>query len=194
MQCQPVAGTNGALRVDIQCYRCNQNGHFGNVCPNNTTNTDGNREYQFTQVFLIFYVKSKNFLSPTLIILDTGSTFSSFFNLEQMVKIRVCKGIRADSNGGSLDYTKKGNVKVLPKLEAYVNGNPLANILGMSDIVANYRVTFDSLNGNFFAVHISDSEVMVFKRLSNGLYGFDTSVDKVEPFIPDTHLFLLHCF
>jgi len=106
----------------------------------------------------------------------------------------VCKGIRAYSNGGSLDSTKKGNVKVLPKLEAYVNGNSLANILGMSDIVANYRVTFDSLNGKFFAVHISDSEVMVFKRLSNGLYGFDTSVDKVEPFIPDTHLFLFHCF
>jgi len=74
-----------------------------------------------------------------------------------------------------------------------VNGNSLANILGMSDIVANYRVILDSLNGNFFAVHISDSEVMVFKRLSNGLYDFDTSVDKVEPFMPDTHVFLLIC-
>ena len=181
MQCQPVAGTNGVLRADIQCYRCNQYGHFGNVCPNNTTSTaDGNREYQFTQIFLTFFAKSRNFLSPTLIIIDTGSTFSSFFNLEQVAKIRVCDGIRAYSNGGSLDYTKKGNVKILPKLEAYVNGNSLANILGMNDIVASYRVTFDSLHGNFFVIHLSDTEVMIFKRLANGLYGFDTSVDEVS--------------
>ena len=63
MQCQPVAGTNGVLRADIQCYRCQQYGHFGNVCPNGY----GNREYQFTQVFLSFYARNKSFLSPTLI-------------------------------------------------------------------------------------------------------------------------------
>ena len=50
----------------------------------------------------------------------------------------MCAGIRAYSNGGSLDYTRKGNVKVLPKIKAYVNGNSLANIVGFCDLVDHY--------------------------------------------------------
>lgn len=100
----------------------------------------------------------------------------------------MCDGIWAYSNGGSLDYKRKGNVKALPKLEAYVNSNSLANILGMSDIVnSGYHVTFGSKHGDFFAVHLLDSKVMVFKRLANGLYGFDTSVDKLTVIEPNTH-------
>ena len=75
----------------------------------------------------------------------------------------MCAGIRANSNGGSLDYTKKGNVKVLPKIKAYVNGNSLANIIGCCDLVDNYTVTFDSRNGDYFFVHVTDTEGMRFK-------------------------------
>ena len=53
MQCQPVAGTNRVLRADIQCFHCNQYGHFRNVWANNSG--DGTCEYQFTQVFMTFY-------------------------------------------------------------------------------------------------------------------------------------------
>ena len=105
----------------------------------------------------------------------------------------MCAGIRAYSNGGSLDYTKKGNVKVLPKIKAYVNGNSLANIIGFCDLVDHYRVTLNSSNGDYFFVYVTDTEGMRFKRLSNGLYGFDTAVDKLEtiiPGIPVTHTHL----
>ncbi|GFH56607.1 hypothetical protein CTEN210_13083 [Chaetoceros tenuissimus] len=119
--------------------------------------------------------------------MDISVMFAPIMAMATVVKICVCAGIRAYSNGGSLDYTKSGNVKVLPKIKAYVNSNSLANILGFCDVVDNYSVTFDSRNDDYFVVHVTETEGMRFKRLANGLYGFDTSADKLEPLLPDTH-------
>ncbi|GFH56611.1 predicted protein [Chaetoceros tenuissimus] len=58
--------------------------------------------------------------------MDISVMFAPIMAMATVVKICVCAGIRAYSNGGSLDYTKSGNVKVLPKIKAYVNSNSLA--------------------------------------------------------------------
>ena len=68
-----------------------------------------------------------------------------------------------------------------------MNSNSFANILGFCNVVDNYPVTFDSRNSDYFLVHVSETEGMRFKRLSNGLYGFDTTVDNLEPILPNTH-------
>lgn len=50
----------------------------------------------------------------------------------------------------------------------------------MKEVKTNCRVTMDTQKDDSIIVHISAKEVLVFKLLANGLYGFDTVVDKVS--------------
>ena len=71
---QPVQGRTGPLRPDIICFRCNRSGHYANDCPDEN-GTGGN--IILSQLGFVF-VQSQPKLPPSLIIVDTGSTFSSF--------------------------------------------------------------------------------------------------------------------
>ena len=87
-------------------------------------------------------------LPLTVIIIDTGSTFNSFFNRQLLANIQVCNGIRVYSNGGSMDYSVNGSVNILPAVKAYYNKDSLANILSMAEVAKYYRVCMDSKQGN----------------------------------------------
>jgi len=71
----PVQGRTGPLRPDIMCFRCNRQEHYANDCPDEN-GAGGN--IILSQLRFVF-VQSQPKLPPTLIIIDTGSTFSSFF-------------------------------------------------------------------------------------------------------------------
>ena len=86
--CVSVVIAQGIMRTIVQ----NGNGTSGN----NITLS------QFGFVF----VQSQPRLPSTLIIVDTGSTFSSFFNRGLMDGVGVCLPIRGHTNGGFLDYNK----------------------------------------------------------------------------------------
>ena len=71
---QPVQGRTGPLRPDIMCFRCNRPGHYANDYPDEN-GAGGN--IILSQLGFVF-VQSQPKLPPSLIIVDTGSTFSSF--------------------------------------------------------------------------------------------------------------------
>ena len=136
----PVQGRTGPLRPDITCFRCNRPGHYANDCPDEN-GAGGN--IILSQLGFVF-VQSQPKLPPTLIIIDTGSTFSSFFNRRLMKGVNVCGTIRGHTNGGFMDYNEKGDIELLPAIQAYHNSDSLANIISMSDLTRYYRVFKDS--------------------------------------------------
>ena len=161
----PVAGRTGPLRADIMCFRCNRHGHYANDCPEEQNGTRGNI---ILSQFGFNFIQSQPRLPESLIIVDTGSTFSSFFNRRLMVGVSVCSQMRGHTNGGFMDYNEKGCIKLLPALNAYLNSKSLANILSMSDLERYYRVSKDSRYSSSFFVFVSTDSVLEFKQLSNG--------------------------
>jgi len=165
-----VKGTDGQARSHVQCYNCGWHGHYLTKCPAPRQNRGGMYHFYcftFNQVHL-------GGLPLTVIILDTGSTFNSFFNRQLLENIQVCNGIRAYSNGGSMDYSVNGSVQILPALKAYYNEDSLANILSMAEVAKFYRVRMDSEQNNSIYVYISDTQYLEFTCLGRGLYCFDT--------------------
>jgi len=72
-----------------------------------------------------------------------------------------------------MDYSEKGDIELLQAVHAYLNSDSLANILSMSDLTRYYRVFADSKYSSSFFVFISKDCILEFKKLGNGLYGFD---------------------
>jgi hypothetical protein len=129
-----VKGTDGQTRAHVQCHNCGWKGHYAPKCPAPRQERGG----MYIFLHSSFNQTHLGGLSITTIIIDTGSTFNSFFNRRLLENIQVCSGIRAYSNGGSMDYHENGCVSILPALTAYHNGNSLANILSMNEVTKYY--------------------------------------------------------
>ena len=118
-------------------------------------------------------------VQPSWILLDSGSTFNSFCNQSFLGPIASCSPMRSISNGGHLDYTQAGPVKLLPLIQAHYNENSIANIVSLADVAANYRVTMDSNVDKAIFVH-APSGTLRFQQCGNGLYYFDVSKTTVD--------------
>ena len=61
-----------------------------------------------------------------------------------------------------MTYDKRGVLRLLPNVELYYNPQSLANIMSMSSIAQNYRITMESSLGNTIMVHVPRAEPLKF--------------------------------
>ena len=132
-----VAGSDGRVQSSVTCFRCHKCGHYATSCSTLTSENGTFSDFCFAQ--------GSGTLSPTLLIIDTGSTFNSFSNRRLLENITKCDGIRAYSNGGHLDYYEAGTIHLFPALRAFTNPKSLANIISYSELSKYYRVVVDTL-------------------------------------------------
>ena len=87
------------------------------------------------------------------------------------------------TNGGSMIFTQKGKMKMLP-LELHYNQNLIATILSFK-IVANLpgvRVVYDSDKEDVIHVILPNKFVLSFKPCKDGLYYLDsTKINITQP-------------
>jgi hypothetical protein len=180
-----VRGTDGVTFAHITCTNCNWKGHYAPKCPAPRQST---YHFGFIQFYDFNFNQEQHLggLPSSTIILDTGSTFNSFFNRQLLANVQVCEGIRAYSNGGYMDYEEGGVVSVLPALNAYYNPDSLANILSLSEVSQYYRVTMDTEQSHSMTVFISGTHCITFDKVGRGLYAYN-STHKPKPIIETPH-------
>ena len=97
-----------------------------------------------------------------------------FCNPKMVNKIsKSKKTIRLQSNGGSMMIDNKASIDGYP-LKAWFSKKAITNILALSNLTQQYRVTYDS-NDHVFIIH-RESEGktnMEFKMHSSGLHYYD---------------------
>ena len=185
----PTPGSDGSLSPHITCFKCNRTGHYASVCPEADTQFQG-MQLSFTQRTAFLEEQEwhdddddgyddeheiGSFTDASTILIDSGSTFNSFNSASLLSDIAPCDGMRAYSNGGSLDYHHMGTVNLFPAIEAYYNAESLANILSLSCVSNFYRVTMDSQNRNCLTVHVTNDSVLHFQQCGVGLYRLDST-------------------
>ena len=158
-----VKGSDGITHAHVTCHNCKWKGHYAPKCPAARQST---YHYGFTQFdHFIFNQEGHHWGLPvTVIILDTGSTFNSFFNRQLLGNMQTCDEIRAYSNGGHMDYFEDGVVSILPALSAYHNHDSLANIISLSEVAQYYRVVMDTEQSNSITVALPQSATDQHRR------------------------------
>ena len=182
----PVPGSNGFVYNDnrIWCYVCGRTGHKSPFCPN-ADNTDGsNTGFQGMQVCFAQLPAPPQtvgkFVQSDWLLLDSGSTFCSANTLSCLTHVSPCAPMRSFTNGGSLDYTSAGPLKLLPSLEVYYNPSSLANIVSLSAVASKYRTVMDSHVEDAILVFV-DQTVLRFRACGQGLYYFNFVKDSPIP-------------
>ena len=104
-------------------------------------------------------------------LLDSGSTIGgTIMNADFVTDVKPSKspiGMRTNTGGKSL--TVEAKVPGFGKV--WYDPEQMANIFGLSKLVKQYRVTFDSAIDNSFHVHTNDG-VIDFSCTEEGLYAY----------------------
>lgn len=183
-----VAGTDGALHRRITCFKCDQAGHYANVCPNNTTEHD--KAVQLVQQVpqaRDHVIGSPNplgfsFTQPTVatiprswVLLDSESTVSVFNNPALLKNIRrSATTVTVLTNGGAQVSSFVGDIPNFGQV--WYNPSSIANILSLASVRKVCRITMDTAVDASFTVHKKDGSCMVFCEYHSGLYYHDTSL------------------
>jgi hypothetical protein len=164
-----VAGTNGLVHEDIECYNCAAYGHYRGDCPTGATGQahSGTTLAQFA--YMLAQAGGDTGIDPSWILLDSQSTISVFKNADMLTNIRRSTHvIRALTNGGHQDSNMVGD---FPNLgEVWYNRESMANILSLAEVRKVCRVTMDSSDEPAMFVHRLDGSTMKFREHASGLY------------------------
>jgi hypothetical protein len=164
-----VTGTNGLTHDDIQCWNCQQHGHYAGDCPTSVATP----RMTLTQYALMLaqsaHAKCNHGIDPDWILLDSQSTMSVFKNANMLANIRPSgRVLRAVTNGGYQDSTMVGDFANLG--EVWFNIESIANILSLAEVRKVCRVTMDTSTEPALHVHRLDGTVMKFVEHESGLY------------------------
>jgi hypothetical protein len=178
-----VAGNNGALHERIQCFTCNQHGHFADQCPTTSSagasgnggaaNGEGNISFALLQ-------KVKRYvISIWWILIDSQSTLDLICNRELLNDIwTVEEGMHIRCNAGSRWTNQQG---WLPGYGVvWYDPHAIANILSLSNVALRYRVKYDSEDGNRFEVTLKSGRKKVFEKSEFGLYYLDAAAERAR--------------
>ena len=109
-----------------------------------------------------------------LIILDSGSSITSFMNPDMVTQIEaIRRPMIMKTNAGNKKLSLIGNVKEFGKV--WYDPTSVVNIFGLADMIKNgFRVTYDSDKEDIFMIYDKKNKKLVvkFTRTQEGLYAF----------------------
>jgi len=188
-----VPGSDGVTHARINCYACNNRGHYAGDCPDaapeeeppavsgnghaiqmlqheeveGDSDGDDSGQSEFT-----FNQNSGHGLIPSSwVLLDSQSTVSVFYNKRYLKNIRKAGktltvfGVRGSQVSSLVGDTSFGTVWYNPK--------SLGNILSMAMVKKLCHITMDtSVDGAMF-VHRNDGSMLKFQEFASGLHYYD---------------------
>lgn len=114
------------------------------------------------------------------ILLDSELSIDVFCNGDLLTDIHESKSeLRIRCNAGVKTTNQRGYLSGYGWVWYFPQG--IANILSLSRVSEQFRVTFDSASGNCFQVHKDDGRILQFLESDRRLYYFDTK-NRTEEF------------
>lgn len=170
-----VPGTNGVVREDTRCYKCNKIGHIATFCPS----TNGVAMIQLGISLAQREKDGKSLIPPTWVLLDTCSSTTTFCNRDLFKDIRDATSdemVLLFSDAGSQIYDKIGKIKFLP-MEAMYNPKGIANVISLKDIssLPGVVVKMDTAVTSSITVSVPELGDLVFQRSKDGLHFLDVA-------------------
>ena len=106
-------------------------------------------------------------LSPTDVILDTGTECSIVHNSKLLSNMFICNPVTFDGLSGSVNVTQKGSLGSI--CNAYYHRDIIANILSVWAITSQGHIlAYDNTADSFSISH--PGGLSIFTRRDNGLY------------------------
>ena len=112
------------------------------------------------------------------VLLDSQSTLHLFLNPNHAMICNTRTGPVTMSifcNAGTANTTIIADVVGLKGGPAWIHPHGLSNVLSISKVTKQYRVTFESTNGNEFILQVGRSRTMHFKQSLQGIYCYNTT-------------------
>jgi hypothetical protein len=119
-----------------------------------------------------------NLALRNIVLLDSQSTMDLFCNPSLVTSIKKSKSsMKLQSNGGTMIVRHKAKITSYDH-EVWFDENAITNIIALSNLIKQYRVTYDS-NDKMFVVHREavNKPNMHFKMHSSGLHYYDPQDD-----------------
>ena len=175
-----IPGTDGRT-FDVQCFNCNQRGHYAANCPEPNSRT-GISNLQYGNV-LTQVQDWKGMIPHDWILLDTCSTDNVISNADLMKEVRSCNDeemLKIYTNGGSLSFEEVGPLKHFP-MDGYFNPRSIANVLSLKAVsdLEGFHLIMNTKDHPGIYVEKGDNRLL-FKHSANGL--FYCTIDDLESF------------
>jgi hypothetical protein len=131
-------------------------------------------EPQIAKLFQQKHVSIFMFDLRQVALLDSQSTIDLICNKALVTKVFTSsKSVRLTSNGGTMTVRQQANIKGYEQ-KVWYSARAITNILALSNVIKQYRVTYDS-NEKMFIVHRQSSGMpnMEFRMHEIGLQNYD---------------------
>ena len=108
-----------------------------------------------------------------LVLLDTGEAFSSVRNRALITGVTKTKdSICMRTNVGTRNLGEHGKFTGFDR-PVWYDKDSMANIFSFAELAEQYRITYDSSEGDHFNIHGTSKGMMKFRKIKQGLYYYN---------------------